>query len=110
MALGSAYYKFPQSVLGGSVQTGVFGGENWVNITYKPSSSSPSGLSGTKQSNNSYVAGGYVLYGFGNNYAMNTVATFDGTTGQKGAGFAGGFHPTARKAWRIQRLPGTFSL
>jgi hypothetical protein len=89
-AMGSAFYKFPQSVLGGSIQTGAFGGESWVSASYKPSSSSPGRLPGTKQFNNSYIAGGYVLYGFGNSYAMNTVAIFEGTTDQKGTGFSGG--------------------
>ncbi len=88
--MGSVSYKFPQSVAGGSVQTGAFGGENWVSISYKASSSSPGKFSGTRQSNNSYVAGGYVLYSFGASYAMNTVAIFDGQTGQRGTAFAGG--------------------
>ncbi len=89
--MGSAFYKLPQSVFGGSVQTGVFGGENWVNTSYKPSSSSsPGSLSGTRQYNDSYIAGGYVLYSFGSSYVMNTVATFEGLTGQTGAGFPGG--------------------
>ena len=91
LAMGSAFYRFPQSVFGGSVQAGVFGGENWVNTSYKPSSaSSPGSLPGTKQYNDSYIAGGYVLYSFGSSYVMNTVATFDGRTDQKGSGLAAG--------------------
>ena len=92
LAMGSAFYRFPQSVFGGSVQAGVFGGENWVNTSYKPSSSSssPGSLSATKQYNDSYIAGGYVLYSFGSSYVMNSVATFDGRTDQKGSGLAAG--------------------
>jgi hypothetical protein len=88
-AMGSAFYRIPQSVFGGNLQTGAFGGENWVNTSYTPSSSSGRS-SGVKQYNSSYVAGGYVLYSFGGSYVMDSVAVFEGSTDQKGAGFAGG--------------------
>lgn len=87
--IGSGYYTFPQSVLGGSVQAGAFGGEDWVSTTYKVSSLSSGAMLGVKTYNHSSVAGGYVLYSLGRNYAMSTVSVFEGTTGQTGAAFAG---------------------
>ena len=88
-ALASGYYHLPQSVLGGSVQAGAFGGEDWVRTTYKVPSASSAAMLGIKASNDSYIAGGYVLYSLGRSYAINTVSVFDGTTGQTGAAFTG---------------------
>jgi hypothetical protein len=94
-AMASGYYRFQQTVFGGSLQAGVFGGENWVNTTFKPASALSGNLSGTKQSNLSSVIGGYVLYAFGANYVMNTAATFHGRMAQKGWGFTQGSYGTS---------------
>jgi hypothetical protein len=84
--LASGSYNFPRRISGGSLQAGIFGGESWVRTTYNPASTVP----GAKASNNSYLAGGYVLYGSGSNYVMNTVSIFEGTTGLTGEVFTAG--------------------
>jgi hypothetical protein len=88
-ALASGYYNVPQSVFGGSVQAGVFGGESWVRASFRPASPSLATAAATKASNSSSLFGGYVLYSSGRDYAMNTVSVFEGTTAQTGAPFAG---------------------
>ena len=92
--IGSVYYKFPQTVFGTNVQLGIFGGENWVDTTYTPASSSRGRLSGAKQADLSDAGGGYVLVNFGNSYVMNTAAGFEGKMEQKGYGFANGSYGT----------------
>jgi hypothetical protein len=92
--MGSVYYKLPQPVFGANVQAGVFGGENWVNATYKPATPAHGLLSNTKQSNLSDAGGGYVLVNFGGSYVMNTAAGFEGKMNQTGYGFAGGSYGT----------------
>ncbi len=90
LVLASGSYNFPRRVFGGSLQAGAFGGESWVRTAYKPAFSSSATLPGVKASNNSNLAGGYILYGFGSNYAMDTVSVFEGTTGLTGEAFPAG--------------------
>ncbi len=84
--LASGSYNFPLPVSGGSLQAGVFGGESWVRTTYNPVAAAP----GAKASNSSFLAGGYILYGSGGYYVMNTVSVFEGATGLRGDAFAAG--------------------
>ncbi len=88
--LGSGFYKLPQSVFGGGMQVGAFGGEDLLRTSYRLSSPSPGTLLGTNASSHSYIFGGYILYNFNKYYLMNTISIFDGTIEQTGSAFANG--------------------
>ncbi len=84
--IGSAYFKVPYNVLGGTVQFGTFLGVDELNSSYKRSSGPGAYdiVPGTRTFNHSYLAGGYALYSSGSNYALNTVTIFEGRTDEKG--------------------------